>query len=73
MIKKRRMRWAGHAVCVGKMKNAYKILVRTPGRKRTLGRPGHKWENIKLYLKELECEDVGWTDMAQDGSSRRLS
>jgi hypothetical protein len=30
MIKSRRLRWLGHVTCVGKMKNAYKILVRKP-------------------------------------------
>jgi hypothetical protein len=27
MIKSRKMRWAGHVVCMGKIRNAYKILV----------------------------------------------
>jgi hypothetical protein len=27
MIKSRRMRWVGHAACIGEMRNAYKILV----------------------------------------------
>jgi hypothetical protein len=30
VIKSRRVRWAGHAVSMGEMKNAYKILVGKP-------------------------------------------
>jgi hypothetical protein len=30
MIKSRRMRWAGHVVEMGEMRNAYKILVGKP-------------------------------------------
>jgi hypothetical protein len=28
-MKSRRMRWAGHAACIGKMRNAFNILVET--------------------------------------------
>jgi hypothetical protein len=35
----RRMRWMGHAACMGEMRNSYKILVRKPEGKRPLGRP----------------------------------
>jgi hypothetical protein len=39
VIKPRRMRWMGHVVHMGKMRNAYKILVGKPEGKRPLGRP----------------------------------
>jgi hypothetical protein len=29
MIKSRRKRWEGHAVCMGEKRNAYRILVRS--------------------------------------------
>jgi hypothetical protein len=49
MIKSRRMSWARHIVCVGVMRNAYKILVGKPEGKRPRGR--HR-RNIKiLYIK----------------------
>jgi hypothetical protein len=35
MIKSRRMRWAGHVARMGKMRNAFKILVGKPEWKRT--------------------------------------
>jgi hypothetical protein len=34
----------------GEKRNAYRILVAKPGRKRPLGRPKHKWDDdIKIY------------------------
>jgi hypothetical protein len=33
MIKSRRMKWAGHVVCVGEMRSRYKILVGKPDEK----------------------------------------
>jgi hypothetical protein len=35
----RRIRLAGHVSCIGKMRNAHKILIRKPDRKRPHGRP----------------------------------
>jgi hypothetical protein len=34
VIKLRRMSWTGHVVCIGEIRNAYKILVGRPGGKR---------------------------------------
>ena len=35
--------------------------------KRPLGRPRRRWENnIKIDLKELECDVMDWIDLAQD-------
>jgi hypothetical protein len=39
MIKSRRMRWAGHVTRMGEIENTYKMLVRNPAGKKTLGRP----------------------------------
>jgi hypothetical protein len=48
MFKSRRMRWAGHAVRMWEMRNAYRILVGKPEGKRPLGRPRRRWvDNIK--------------------------
>jgi hypothetical protein len=41
MIKSRRMRWAGHVARMGETRNAYRILVGKPERKRPQGRPVH--------------------------------
>jgi hypothetical protein len=39
IIKSRRMRWAGHVARRGEKRNAYRLLVGKPERKRPLGRP----------------------------------
>jgi hypothetical protein len=39
MIRSRRMRWAGHVATMGEMRNAYRILIGKPQRKRPLKRP----------------------------------
>jgi hypothetical protein len=37
----------------GEKRDAYRILVGKPGRKRSLGRHGHRWDdNIKMDLRE---------------------
>jgi hypothetical protein len=44
---------------MGEMRNAYKMLVGKSEGKRSLGRPRRKRENnIKMDLKEIECEGV---------------
>jgi hypothetical protein len=53
-IKSRRMRWAGNVAHMGKIRNAYKILVGKPEGKRALGRHRHRWvDNIRMNLKEI--------------------
>jgi len=38
-----------------------------PARKRTFGKPRHRWEdNIKMDLQEEGCGNMEWIDMAQD-------
>jgi hypothetical protein len=54
MIKSRRMSWVGHVVCMGDMRNAYKILVGKSEVKIPLRRPRHKCEdNIKMDIMEV--------------------
>jgi len=48
------------------MRNAYKILVGKPERKRPLERPMHRWkDNIKMYLREIGWEVVDWIYLTQ--------
>jgi hypothetical protein len=43
------MRWAGHEANVREIRNAYKISVGKPEKKRQFGRHRHGWEdNIKI-------------------------
>jgi hypothetical protein len=43
VIKSRRMRSVELVAHMGGMRNAYKISINKPERKRPLGRPRHKW------------------------------
>jgi len=46
---------AGHVTHMGERKGLYRVLVGKPERKRSLGRPRHRWEdNNKTYLQEVE-------------------
>jgi hypothetical protein len=54
-------------------RNAYRILMGEPGRKRELGIRGHKWvDNIKMDLREIGWGDTDWIDFAQDREQWRL-
>jgi hypothetical protein len=66
-IKSRRMRWAGHIALMGEMRNAHKILVRTPEGKRSCGRTRRRWEdNIKMEFMEIGWEGVDRMYLAED-------
>jgi hypothetical protein len=56
----------------GEKRNAYKLLVGKPERKKPLGRPRRRWvDNIKRNLGEVGWGDVDWTGLAQDRNRRR--
>jgi hypothetical protein len=40
------------------MRNEYKILVGKPERKKPLGIPRDRWENIKMNVREIRCENM---------------
>jgi hypothetical protein len=61
------MKWAGHVACMIEMRNAHIILVRKSEGKRPLRRPRHRWEdNIRIDLRKIRWEGVGWIQLAQD-------
>jgi hypothetical protein len=52
---------------MGEMRNAYKILVGNPEGKRPLGKSRRRWrDNIRMDLREMGWENVGWMHLAQD-------
>jgi hypothetical protein len=58
---------------MGKMRNAYKILVGKPEGKRPFGRPRRSWENnVKMDLKEIWWKGVDWIRLAQDRDQWRV-
>jgi hypothetical protein len=47
---------SGHVEIMGKGIGAYRLLVRRPEGKRSLGIPRRRWEdNIKMGVQEVEC------------------
>ena len=61
------MRWVGHVASMGKGRGVYRVLVGKPEGRRPLGRPSRRWEdNIRMYLREVECWCVDWMELAQD-------
>jgi hypothetical protein len=67
MIKSNRVRWAGHVLRMREKRNAYRILVGKPERKRPLGRPRRSWvDNIKVDLREILWGDMKLIDLVQE-------
>jgi len=67
VIKSRRMRWAGHVVCMGKERGVYRVLVGKPGGRRPLGRPRRRWvDNIRMDLQEVGCGYMDRIGLARD-------
>jgi hypothetical protein len=47
--------------------DAYRILVRKPAGKRTLGIPRGTWvDNIKMYIRRIGGGRMDWIDLVQD-------
>jgi hypothetical protein len=67
IIKSRRMIWAGHLARMVEKRNAYRLLVGKPERKRPLGRSRRRWvDNIRMDLGEVGWGDVDWIGLAKD-------
>ena len=72
VIKSRRMRRAGHVVCMGEERGLYRVLLGKPEGKRPLERPRHRWsDNIRMDLQEVGCGYMDWIGLAQDRDRRR--
>jgi len=67
VIKSKRMRWTGHVARMGEERGVYKLLVRKPEGKRSLGRPRRRWvDNIRMVLQEVGCGYMDSIGRAQD-------
>jgi hypothetical protein len=53
---------------MGEKRNAYRLLMGKPERKRPLGRPRHWWvdNNIKMDLGDIGRGSMNWIDLAKD-------
>jgi len=50
---------------MGEKRGVYRVLVGKPEGKKPLGRHRRKWkDNIKMDLQEVECEVMGWIELA---------
>jgi hypothetical protein len=62
----------GHVARIGENRNAYRLWVGKPERKRLLGRPSRRWiDNIKMDQVEIGLGDVDWIGLAQDNRNWR--
>jgi len=65
------MRWAGHVVCMGEERVAYRVLMGKLEAKRPLGRPRRRWvDNIRIDLQEVGCgywTGLGWLRIETGG------
>jgi hypothetical protein len=56
VIQSRRMGWTGHVARMGEERSVYRVLVGKPERKRPLGKPRRRWEDIiRMDLQEVGC------------------
>jgi len=71
VIKSRRIRWAGHVARMVEESGMYRVLVRKPEGKRTLGRPKRRWvDNIRMDLQKVGCgiwTGLGWPRIETGG------
>ena len=52
---------------MGDWTGKFRVLVGKPEGKRSLGRPGRKWEDsIKMNLQDVGCEVMGCMELAQN-------
>ena len=68
----RRMRWAGYVARMNKSTNGHNILVGKHEIKIFLEMLIRRWEdNIKMDLREVDCDPGEWIDLAEDGDQWR--
>jgi hypothetical protein len=56
---------------MGEERGVYRVLVGKPEGKRPLGRPRHRWVDIRMDLQEVGRGYVDWIGLAQDRDSWR--
>jgi hypothetical protein len=63
---KKKMRWDGHVARMGERRDAYRVLVERPVRKKLLGRLKLRWEDdIKMDVQKVAWECIEWINLAQ--------
>jgi hypothetical protein len=54
---------------VGGESGLYRVLMGKPEIESPLGRPRHRWEDIKMDLQEIGYGGMDWIELAQDRDS----
>ena len=71
VIRSRRLRWAGHVSRMEEGRNAFKILTDKSTGMIPLGRPRRRWEDNRMFLKEIGINTRNWVDSAEDREDRK--
>jgi hypothetical protein len=58
---------------MGEVRNVHNIFVGMNEGKRPLGRPRHRWKDIRMVLREIGWEGMDWIHLAQDGDNRQAA
>ena len=66
VIKLRRMRWVGHVARMGERRGVFQVLVGKPKGNRPLGRDRRRWDDIKMYLREVGYGGMDWIELGSD-------
>jgi hypothetical protein len=65
-MKSRKRQWVGHVARIWDRRDAYRVFVGKPERKRLRRRTRCRWEdNIKIDFTKVEYVGVDWIDLAQ--------
>jgi hypothetical protein len=51
---------------MGEERGVYRVLVGKPEGRSPLGRPRHRWVDIRMNLQEVGCGYMDWIELAQD-------
>jgi hypothetical protein len=68
LIKSRTMSWTEHVARIGPKRNAYRIFVGKPEKKRPLGRRRSRWVNNNNNNNNMNLREMGWYGLDQSGS-----
>jgi hypothetical protein len=56
----------GHVACMGEIRNVYKNFIGKAKGEMPRGRTRHRWEDIKMDLRNIMLEGVDWINFVQD-------
>jgi hypothetical protein len=62
---------SGKCSTYGVRRGLYSISVEKPEGKTPLGRPRHRWKDIKMDVQDVGCGGMDWIDLAHDRVSWR--